>query len=86
MAPFNSRFQPYKVAFFFLGNDYTCSYFPDFVNRVDWELLQTISEMEKKFFLGEGFGGLLSNFKWLPESNKGLVCLLLLLIYRKPKA
>lgn len=87
MAPLNSRFQPFKVAFFFLGNEYTCSYFPDFVNRVDWGLLQTISEMEKKFFPVEGFGGFLCNLpKSLCDSNKGLVCLFLLLIYRKPKA
>lgn len=80
MAPFNSRFQPLKVAFF-LGKKYTCSYFPDSVNRVDWGLLQTISEMEKKFFPVEGFGGFLGNLsKCLCDSNKGLVLLFLLLI------
>lgn len=90
MAPLNSRFQPFKVDFFFfffLGNEYTSSYFPDFVNRVDWGLLQTIPEMEKKFFLVEGFGGLQCNLSnCLCDSNTGLVCLSLLSIYRKPKA
>lgn len=62
MAPFNSRFQPYQVTFFFfLGSKYTCSYCPDFVSQVDCRLLQTISEMEKKSLLIEGFGRLLCN-------------------------
>jgi len=60
MAPFNSRFQPYKVTFFFQGVNILAAIFLT-LSRVDCGLLQTISEMEKKSLLTGSFGRLLYN-------------------------